>query len=156
MCVSTVLIFILQDSLYLYGGVHKTVTVKDLWKYNITSKAWTKLQPGPYNISGHTVHVVDSTMIIIFGYSPDYGYSNKILEYNFSEFSQQFNVEFFKKCYPFYASVLSNVMRLCNYASLPIINHLFQMSEAHWDHAKVNVVCKTSNRLLSLFEYHRT
>ncbi|BFY98775.1 hypothetical protein BsWGS_01815 [Bradybaena similaris] len=71
-----------QGDLYLFGGVNGTVIMKDLWKYNISSKTWSSLTSGPRSISGHTSHVVNGKMLVIFGYSPDYGYSNEVFEYN--------------------------------------------------------------------------
>lgn len=76
----------MQGDLYLFGGVKGTVIMKDLWKYNIASNTWSSLDSGPRNISGHTSHVVNGKMLVIFGYSPDYGYSNEVFEYNIGKF----------------------------------------------------------------------
>ncbi|CAG5115664.1 unnamed protein product [Candidula unifasciata] len=71
-----------KGALYLYGGVKGTMIMKDLWMYNITSGTWSTLASCPRSIFGHTSHVVNDKVLVIFGYSPDYGYSNEVFEYS--------------------------------------------------------------------------
>ena len=74
-----------QDAFYLFGGVNKGKIKADLWTFNVAAGNWTQLVPSPRDLSGHTAHVVNNKMVVIFGYSSLYSYSNKILEYNFGK-----------------------------------------------------------------------
>ncbi|XP_012937027.2 attractin [Aplysia californica] len=73
-----------KNAFFIYGGVSNTRVLKDFWKYDIVGKSWSEFSPGPRNISGHTAHVYEDTMIVFFGYSSDFGYSSKVMEYNFT------------------------------------------------------------------------
>ncbi|CAL1533125.1 unnamed protein product [Lymnaea stagnalis] len=79
-----------KNCLYVYGGTQGNEIVQDFWQYNITNNTWTVLKPGPKNVTGHTAHVIKDSMIIIFGYSADYGYLNEISQFDFS--SQEWTV----------------------------------------------------------------
>ncbi|RUS90476.1 hypothetical protein EGW08_001744 [Elysia chlorotica] len=69
---------------YLFGGVSKGEVKADLWAFDVSTKAWSELIQSPRDVAGHTSHVVNSKMVVIFGYSSNYSYSNKVMEYNFA------------------------------------------------------------------------
>ncbi|XP_059178870.1 attractin-like protein 1 isoform X2 [Physella acuta] len=72
-----------KNAFYLYGGSHGIEITRDFWRFDITNNTWEPLSSGPRNITGHTAHIVNDIMIVVFGYSSDYGYSNDVLEYSF-------------------------------------------------------------------------
>ncbi|XP_061186273.1 attractin-like protein 1 isoform X2 [Saccostrea echinata] len=76
-----------QNKLYVFGGVEGNVTSRDLWIFNTTSLSWSVQRynstvPIPMGVAGHTAHIVKGVMYVLFGYSPIYGYQNRIQEYN--------------------------------------------------------------------------
>ncbi|XP_071792859.1 attractin-like isoform X3 [Asterias amurensis] len=77
-----------QDAFYIYGGSlsSKTVT-NELVIFNVTSSTWfrpntTDSGVPPIGVEGHSAHVYNQTMLVLFGYSPQYGYTNMVQEYN--------------------------------------------------------------------------
>ncbi|XP_055874464.1 attractin-like protein 1 isoform X2 [Biomphalaria glabrata] len=73
-----------KNSLYLYGGTYKGDIVNDFWTYNLGTHIWTPLMPGIWNVTGHTAHIYQDTMLVFFGYSHTYGYINEVMQYNFT------------------------------------------------------------------------
>ncbi|XP_071506476.1 attractin-like protein 1 [Diadema antillarum] len=72
-----------QDDFLMFGGsLHGRSLSDELWSFNHSSRTWSKLTNGFYSLEGHSAHVVDDVMIVIFGYSPVYGYLNSVQEYN--------------------------------------------------------------------------
>ncbi|XP_062573722.1 attractin-like protein 1, partial [Saccostrea cucullata] len=76
-----------QNKLYVFGGVEGNVTSRDLWIFNTTALTWSvqhynSTVPIPMGVAGHTAHIVRGVMYVLFGYSPIYGYQNRIQEYN--------------------------------------------------------------------------
>ncbi|XP_055955305.1 attractin-like protein 1 [Patella vulgata] len=71
-----------DNKLYMYGGVVNGRVMSDMWVYNIINTNWTQLTSSPYNVSGHTAHIVDGIMYVFFGYSPKYGYMRIVQEYD--------------------------------------------------------------------------
>uniref|UniRef100_A0AAQ4Q4F3 Attractin like 1 n=1 Tax=Gasterosteus aculeatus aculeatus TaxID=481459 RepID=A0AAQ4Q4F3_GASAC len=82
-----------QDDIYMFGGKleAKSANVTDeMWVFNIPRRTWsprTPAPPPPYALEGHSAHVVElaggeQVMLVFFGYSPTYGYVNKVQEYN--------------------------------------------------------------------------
>lgn len=79
----------------MYGGVIGKAVTNELYLFNTTSLIWTHLdltsvyvaEDYPWNlpvvVTGHTAHVVDDTMVVIFGHSPTYGYMHNVQEYSF-------------------------------------------------------------------------
>ena len=68
----------------MFGGVVGKDTTKELWVYNIASGAWSLRYHNatpPVAVASHTAHIIGGVMYIIFGYSPIYGYKNRIQEY---------------------------------------------------------------------------
>ncbi|XP_070539699.1 attractin-like protein 1 isoform X2 [Ptychodera flava] len=78
-----------RDRIIMYGG---TVTeyspsriVSELWFFNITTESWEESKDNAgvrVAVDGHTAHLVDEKMIVLFGYSPMYGYSNIVQEFD--------------------------------------------------------------------------
>ncbi|XP_064603271.1 LOW QUALITY PROTEIN: attractin-like protein 1 [Liolophura sinensis] len=85
-----------QNNLYMYGGVIGGTVTDELYLFNTTSAGWTHLDmtsvhvsaDNPWNlpvvVTGHTAHVVDDIMVVIFGHSPTYGYMHNVQEYSFA------------------------------------------------------------------------
>ncbi|XP_056005895.1 attractin-like protein 1 isoform X1 [Ostrea edulis] len=74
-----------QNKLYMFGGVLGDETSKDLWTYDTMTQTWVRQHYNrtiPMGVAGHSAHVVKGVMYILFGYSPLYGYQNRIQEYN--------------------------------------------------------------------------
>ena len=73
-----------QGSLYMFGGVVDKDTTKELCVYNLTTSTWMMKNHNttpPIAVASHTAHIINGIMYIIFGYSPIYGYKNRIQEY---------------------------------------------------------------------------
>ncbi|XP_049809603.1 attractin [Schistocerca nitens] len=94
------------DKIYVYGGVEESGTISaELWAFDVNAKTWENITVraehcnatapngsmlcGPLRSAGHTATVVtgrggkSERMIVIFGYSPHYGYLNTVQEYHF-------------------------------------------------------------------------
>nr|XP_006825957.1 PREDICTED: attractin-like [Saccoglossus kowalevskii] len=77
-----------KDSLLMYGGTETAEgvdkIVAQLWSFNITTETWHHIETGGhrYAVDGHTAHMVNGVMIIIFGYSPELGYTNIVQEFD--------------------------------------------------------------------------
>ncbi|XP_035981975.1 attractin-like protein 1 [Fundulus heteroclitus] len=89
-----------QDDIYMFGGKLEAGPANitdELWLFNIPTRTWSprKASPAPLcALEGHTAHVVelsngDPVMLIFFGYSPIYSYTNKVQEYNIRSNSWQ-------------------------------------------------------------------
>ncbi|KAM8859451.1 attractin-like protein 1 isoform 5-T5 [Spinachia spinachia] len=89
-----------QDDIYMFGGKleAKSANVTDeMWVFNIPRRTWSPRKPAPpppYALEGHSAHVVElasgeQVMLVFFGYSPTYGYINKVQEYNIGSDSWQ-------------------------------------------------------------------
>ncbi|VDI59797.1 Hypothetical predicted protein, partial [Mytilus galloprovincialis] len=73
-----------QRKLYMFGGVVDKDTTKELWVYDLSSNLWTLKNYNstpPVAVASHSAHVINGVMYILFGYSPIYGYKNRIQEY---------------------------------------------------------------------------
>uniref|UniRef100_A0AAQ5ZB26 Attractin-like 1a n=1 Tax=Amphiprion ocellaris TaxID=80972 RepID=A0AAQ5ZB26_AMPOC len=82
-----------QDDIYMFGGKLESGSANvtdELWVFNIPRRTWSPRKPAPpppFALEGHTAHVVEladgePVMLVFFGYSPIYSYSNKVQEYN--------------------------------------------------------------------------
>ncbi|XP_017752850.1 PREDICTED: attractin-like protein 1 isoform X1 [Eufriesea mexicana] len=86
------------DKIFMYGGVLPNSTVtNEIWAFDVSAKVWenvtvhdnyhnNKTMRGPLKVAGHTATLVQShgrkeKMVVIFGYSPQYGYLNEVQEY---------------------------------------------------------------------------
>lgn len=66
---------------------------EEMWVFSIPSRTWLLRKPvpqPPHALEGHSAHVVQladgkAVMLVFFGYSPTYSYSNKVQEYDISE-----------------------------------------------------------------------
>ncbi|XP_020278926.1 attractin-like protein 1 isoform X2 [Pseudomyrmex gracilis] len=88
------------DKIFVYGGVEQNSTVtNEIWAFDISTKVWenvtvhddchNKTICGPLKVAGHTATLVQTKnkkekMVVIFGYSPQYGYLNTVQEYSLS------------------------------------------------------------------------
>ncbi|XP_031776638.1 attractin isoform X1 [Nasonia vitripennis] len=94
---------------YLYGGMFMNSTdTNELWMYEKSSahprydrspdESWQSIEPltpcdegemcAPIKVSGHTANLItgpygEDKMLVIFGYSSEYGYLNTVQEYDF-------------------------------------------------------------------------
>ncbi|XP_011147509.1 attractin-like protein 1 isoform X1 [Harpegnathos saltator] len=85
------------DKIFMYGGVVQNSTVtNEIWAFDVSAKVWenvtvhdnchNKTICGPLKVAGHTATLVQNhgkkeKMVVIFGYSPQYGYLNTVQEY---------------------------------------------------------------------------
>ncbi|XP_012222964.1 attractin-like protein 1 isoform X2 [Linepithema humile] len=85
------------DKIFMYGGVvHNSTVTNEIWAFDVSSKVWENVTVhddchnrticGPLKVAGHTATLVQShgkkeKMVVIFGYSPRYGYLNTVQEY---------------------------------------------------------------------------
>uniref|UniRef100_A0AAQ5XJI3 Attractin-like 1a n=1 Tax=Amphiprion ocellaris TaxID=80972 RepID=A0AAQ5XJI3_AMPOC len=92
-----------QDDIYMFGGKLESGSANvtdELWVFNIPRRTWSPRKPAPpppFALEGHTAHVVEladgePVMLVFFGYSPIYSYSNKVQEYNISKWSNLWQV----------------------------------------------------------------
>ena len=61
---------------------------EDLWSFDIGTLLWHKHLPTfgeARAVVGHTAHMIDGIMYVIFGHSPIYGYMNTVQECNMSK-----------------------------------------------------------------------
>lgn len=75
----------------MFGGVVDKDTTKELWIYDISNSTWTLKNYNstpPVAVASHTAHIINGVMYILFGYSPIYGYKNRIQEYYISEYTR--------------------------------------------------------------------
>ena len=86
---------VLQNNLYMYGGLLDNEITDELWLYNISASEWIPINLAMIKsvhaasqylkVVGHTAHVIGDIMYVIFGHSPVYGYLNTVQECNLSE-----------------------------------------------------------------------
>lgn len=76
---------VFQNRLYVYGGVRDGLVKDELWVYDIAGGSWNQTSVSGFPVSGHTAHVYNDTMLVFFGYSPLFGYVNRVQQYNFGE-----------------------------------------------------------------------
>lgn len=79
----------------MYGGVVGDVISDEFWQFNTTSREWLAIDLEVIQsqhsssqwraVSGHTAHVIDSIMYVIFGHSPVYGYMSTVQECDLSK-----------------------------------------------------------------------
>lgn len=73
--------FILQNKLYMYGGVEGNEIFKDLWIYSIIVNIWLVqryISIVFMGVVGYIVYIIRGVMYVLFGYSFIYGYQNRI------------------------------------------------------------------------------
>lgn len=80
----------------MFGGVEGNETSKDLWTYSTTANTWSVQRytsTVPMGVAGHTAHIIRGVMYVLFGYSPIYGYQNRIQEYNIGKLYRLMNLQ---------------------------------------------------------------
>ncbi|XP_029172341.1 attractin-like protein 1 isoform X2 [Nylanderia fulva] len=86
------------DKIFMYGGALQNSTMtNEIWAFDVSAKVWenvtvynschNRTMCGPLKVAGHTATLVQShdkkeKMVVIFGFSPDYGYLNTVQEYS--------------------------------------------------------------------------
>ena len=83
-----ILFFPLQASLYVFGGRIDQKATNELWSFDTQTLQWSLLPShgdSPLSVAGHTATLVDSKMIVLFGYGPERGYTDKVQEYDLSK-----------------------------------------------------------------------
>ena len=71
--------------MYIFGGKFNQKASSELWSFDTRTLRWSLLPSqgsAPLSVSGHTATLVGSKMIILFGYGPQRGYTDKVQEYN--------------------------------------------------------------------------
>lgn len=77
--------WLFQASLYIFGGRTGKKETDELWSFDTQSLRWSLLAAQgdmPLSVAGHTATLVDSKMIVLFGYGPQRGYTDKVQEYD--------------------------------------------------------------------------
>lgn len=79
-----VVIVFLQGSLYVFGGRIGQLATDELWSFDTRTLIWSLLprKGTPLPVAGHTATLVDSTMIVLFGYGQRRNYTDKVQEYD--------------------------------------------------------------------------
>ena len=88
---SLIIIFLtaFQASLYVFGGRIKQKATNELWSFNTQTLHWSLLPSlgnSPLSVAGHSATLVVSKMIVLFGYGPQRGYTDKVQEYDLSKY----------------------------------------------------------------------
>ncbi|XP_054720538.1 multiple epidermal growth factor-like domains protein 8 [Uloborus diversus] len=79
---------VLNDSLYVHGGLSGNEVLGDFWEFNTTKQSWIQLpdiltSTGAVSLAGSTLtRVNDIMLVLIGGFSPAYGFFEKIMEFN--------------------------------------------------------------------------
>lgn len=79
------LLFTSQSSLYVFGGRIEKKATNELWTFDTGTLYWHLLPSrgdSPLAVAGHTATLVNSKMVILFGYGPERGYTDKVQEYD--------------------------------------------------------------------------
>ncbi|CAG2100157.1 unnamed protein product [Medioppia subpectinata] len=74
--------------IYLYGGLSQVHGVlADFWRFHTSDMSWNKLETIEElpPLAAHTLTATDNKLILIGGYSPEYGFLEKTFEYNIIE-----------------------------------------------------------------------
>lgn len=79
-----VVIVFLQSSLYIFGGRNGQLATDELWSFDTRTLIWSLLprKGTPLPVAGHTATLVDSTMIVLFGYGQRRNYTDKVQEFD--------------------------------------------------------------------------
>lgn len=80
-----IIIFFSQSTLYIFGGRIGKKATNQLWSFDTEMLEWdlvTSDGDSPLYIAGHTATLVDSTMIVLFGFGPNRGYTDRVQEFD--------------------------------------------------------------------------
>ena len=78
-------IFFSQSTLYMFGGRIEKKASNELWSFDTRKLEWglvTSQGDTPLPVAGHTATLVDTTMIVLFGYGPNRGYTDRLQEFD--------------------------------------------------------------------------
>ncbi|XP_067133716.1 multiple epidermal growth factor-like domains protein 8 [Centruroides vittatus] len=76
---------LVDRNIYVFGGIGKEEVLGDFWKFSTLEKMWTKLNVPKElpALAGSTLTVVDDeNLVLIGGFSPNYGFFEKTIKYN--------------------------------------------------------------------------
>ncbi|EDO36874.1 predicted protein [Nematostella vectensis] len=88
---------VVNGSLVVFGGRVEGSEVNELWIFDTHLMSWQEVSPKggntPLAVSGHSATVVGGKMVVLFGYGPEEGFTQKVQEYDLMTNSWQlFNV----------------------------------------------------------------
>ncbi|RMX57812.1 hypothetical protein pdam_00006739 [Pocillopora damicornis] len=74
-----------NSTLYIFGGRIGKKATNQLWSFDTEKLEWdlvTSDGDSPLYVAGHTATLVDSTMIVLFGFGPNRGYTDRVQEFD--------------------------------------------------------------------------
>lgn len=80
-----IIILFSQSTLYIFGGRIGKKATNQLWSFDTEKLEWdlvTSDGDSPLYVAGHTATLVDSTMIVLFGFGPNRGYTDRVQEFD--------------------------------------------------------------------------
>ncbi|XP_072029870.1 uncharacterized protein [Amphiura filiformis] len=74
-----------DDAMWVYGGLNNLVPLKDLWKWDFTSRQWSRIKfwSGPPALYGHSAVVYHDAMLVFGGQDGDGVMRNTLWKYHF-------------------------------------------------------------------------
>jgi hypothetical protein len=88
--------------------VTKEGVTGELWQFDMQQSVWTLLandsMPAAVGggvstsglaVAGHTAHLINTTMVVLFGHSPLYGFVNIVQEYDTGEITLSISNNFY-------------------------------------------------------------
>ncbi|XP_031550014.1 attractin-like protein 1 [Actinia tenebrosa] len=88
---------VVNDTIVVFGGIVDKKTVSELWMFDIRTRQWTQVSVSAESdnliaVSGHTATLVDNKMVVIFGYGPKEGYTQRVQVFDLEKMSwKQYN-----------------------------------------------------------------
>ena len=84
---------IIDNKLYIYGGVkinkNGEFPTNEFLVFDLETRIWSSINitncnrcVSPFRLLGHTMNVFEKKLIVIFGFSPDFGYLNLVQQYD--------------------------------------------------------------------------
>ena len=80
----------------MFGGLEHITITDELWRLDLNKESWhlvnvktTSPAHEVMAVVGHTAHVIDGIMYVVFGHSPVFGYMNTVQEYNICKWGSQ-------------------------------------------------------------------
>lgn len=91
-----------NERIYLYGGLLRNGSiVSDIWEYDLRMERWREIRDTRIMSTivterlasmGHSATLVGTTMVVIFGYNPVYGYLNYVQQYDMGKLFWVFSI----------------------------------------------------------------